>query len=278
VDPIEHFLFTTKEGHCELAATAFVLMCRTQGIPARLVNGFQTGEWNELYGYYAVRQAEAHAWAEVLFAGEAGWIDFDPTPWIGAEGSAMSALEKVQDYLRMRWLNYVISYTLSDQLSVAERVRARLQRLREEIGKTVRDLRRALPRLPPKELARLVMAAAGVLAVAVGLGYWLVARRRNGKKKLAALQRRARPVPFFEEMLRLLERRGLRRLPTETAREFAARVAREAKLAEPARVAEAFYRVRFGEEELPPADRAEVEAALAAIGGKALSSGSARKF
>ena len=45
-DPVEHFLFSRKEGHCEYFAASMVLLLRADGIPARVVNGFAGGEWN----------------------------------------------------------------------------------------------------------------------------------------------------------------------------------------------------------------------------------------
>jgi hypothetical protein len=269
IDPIEHFLFTTREGHCELSATAFVLFCRTQGLPARLVNGFQTGQWDDFgHGHYVVRQMEAHAWAEVHFDGAAGWIDFDPTPWSGGGGGLLSAIEKIQAYLRLRWLNYVISYTLSDQLSFADRLRERLRSLREEIGKTLRDVRQFLPRLSQRELARLLFSVAVTAAAGVCLAYFLVVRRRAARRRAETTRTRpTRRVPFFDEFLRLLERRGLKRRPAETAREFAGRVLREVgpSLGDARTLVEAFYRVRFGELELEAVDRARIDAVLAAL-------------
>ncbi|MEO8648011.1 MAG: DUF3488 and transglutaminase-like domain-containing protein, partial [Acidobacteriota bacterium] len=44
--PLSDFLFNIKEGHCEYFATAMTIMLRTQGIAARVVNGFQEGDFN----------------------------------------------------------------------------------------------------------------------------------------------------------------------------------------------------------------------------------------
>src|SRR4029077_8912205 len=59
-DPLAEFLFQTREGHCEYFATAMVMMLRTLEIPARIVNGFQMGEYNELNDMYTVRESDAH--------------------------------------------------------------------------------------------------------------------------------------------------------------------------------------------------------------------------
>lgn len=77
-DSIDEFLFSTQRGFCEHYASAFVVLMRSAGIPARVVGGYQGGERNPLDGYLVVRQSDAHAWAEVWLA-ERGWIRVDPT-------------------------------------------------------------------------------------------------------------------------------------------------------------------------------------------------------
>ncbi len=82
-DAVDQFLFVDKRGVCEQYASALVIMLRTLGIPARLVAGFGSGEYNQITGYYEVRASDAHAWVEVYFPGS-GWVPFDPTPgWTG---------------------------------------------------------------------------------------------------------------------------------------------------------------------------------------------------
>jgi len=53
-------------------------------VPARVVTGYLGGEWNPSGGYFLVRQADAHAWAEVWLAG-GGWTHFDPTAVVAPE-------------------------------------------------------------------------------------------------------------------------------------------------------------------------------------------------
>ena len=77
-DSIDEFIFSTRRGFCEHYASAFVVLMRAAGIPARVVGGYQGGERNPLDGYLVVRQSDAHAWAEVWLAGR-GWVRVDPT-------------------------------------------------------------------------------------------------------------------------------------------------------------------------------------------------------
>ncbi len=78
-DPIENFLFTLKRGYCDYFAGAMVLLLRSQGIPARWVQGYATGDFEPERGVYVVRDTIAHSWPEVYFTGY-GWQRFEPTP------------------------------------------------------------------------------------------------------------------------------------------------------------------------------------------------------
>jgi transglutaminase-like putative cysteine protease len=82
--PIESFLFETRRGFCEHYATAFVYLMRAAGVPARVVTGYQGGDWNPLGQFLEVRQADAHAWAEVWLS-ERGWTRIDPTAAVAPE-------------------------------------------------------------------------------------------------------------------------------------------------------------------------------------------------
>jgi protein-glutamine gamma-glutamyltransferase len=75
---VDEFLFDTKQGFCEHFASSFVFLMRAAGVPARVVTGYQGGDTNPVDGYMVVRQADAHAWAEVWLAGN-GWTRVDPT-------------------------------------------------------------------------------------------------------------------------------------------------------------------------------------------------------
>ncbi|GAB5605801.1 transglutaminase TgpA family protein [Sideroxyarcus sp. TK5] len=75
---VDEFLFQTRQGFCEHYAGSFVYLLRAAGVPARVVTGYQGGEYNTLGDYYILRQADAHAWAEV-WLGKRGWVRYDPT-------------------------------------------------------------------------------------------------------------------------------------------------------------------------------------------------------
>ncbi|MBI3045521.1 MAG: DUF3488 domain-containing transglutaminase family protein [Betaproteobacteria bacterium] len=76
--PVDEFLFKTRAGFCEHFASAFAVLMRGAGIPARIVTGYQGGDMNEFGNYLIVRQAEAHAWVEIWLR-DRGWVRVDPT-------------------------------------------------------------------------------------------------------------------------------------------------------------------------------------------------------
>ena len=90
----DQFLFDAKRGFCEHYAGSFALLMRAAGIPARVVTGYQGGEINPLNNELLVRQADAHAWAEVWLEDE-GWVRVDPTAAVSPsriEGGVNAAL------------------------------------------------------------------------------------------------------------------------------------------------------------------------------------------
>jgi transglutaminase-like putative cysteine protease len=76
---VDAFVRETQIGHCQLYASAMVLLLRTQGIPCRIAKGFRGGKWNEQDRVYIVTNSMAHLWAEVYLIG-IGWVPFDPSP------------------------------------------------------------------------------------------------------------------------------------------------------------------------------------------------------
>jgi hypothetical protein len=92
-DPVDDFLFRTREGFCEHYASSFTVLMRAAGIPARVVTGYQGGELNAYGGYLLVRQSSAHAWSEVWLEGR-GWTRVDPTAAVAPERIRRGGLER----------------------------------------------------------------------------------------------------------------------------------------------------------------------------------------
>jgi len=121
-DPLDHFLFESKRGHCEFYSTAMAIMLRTIDVPTRNVTGFVGGTYNRFGKFYAVRQGDAHSWVEAYLEGY-GWLTFDPTP--PADAAPKSEIVGMWAYMRdlieatsQRWDRHVVSYDLSQQLSL----------------------------------------------------------------------------------------------------------------------------------------------------------------
>ncbi|MFT3812162.1 MAG: transglutaminaseTgpA domain-containing protein [Acidovorax sp.] len=141
----DEFWFDKKAGFCEHIASAFVVLMRAAGVPARIVTGYQGGERNPVDGYWTVRQSDAHAWAEVWLAGQ-GWRRVDPTGAVapgrvgqfqrllapqGAFGNAVSAVISPGMAQRLRdlweaanngWNQWVLNYTQGRQLDLLKSV------------------------------------------------------------------------------------------------------------------------------------------------------------
>jgi transglutaminase-like putative cysteine protease len=96
LDSVDDFLFNTREGFCGHYASAFVALMRAGGVPARVVTGYQGGEWNPLGGYFLIRQSDAHAWAEVWIDGR-GWRRVDPTAIVAPERLRRGILDILPD-------------------------------------------------------------------------------------------------------------------------------------------------------------------------------------
>ncbi len=154
--PLEDFLFEYKSGHCELFASAMVLMLRSQGIPARLVTGYLGAELNPLEDYFVVRQQNAHAWVEA-YTPTRGWRVYDPTPPDGrptvADQSLALLLSQIYDYVTFRWDRYVLTYGADDQDSFFRKMRERVQ----GFWARLKDLAEKEPAKPPVTFADDVM-------------------------------------------------------------------------------------------------------------------------
>ncbi|RYF41906.1 MAG: DUF3488 domain-containing protein [Comamonadaceae bacterium] len=136
----DEFWFDRKEGFCEHIASAFVVLMRAMDIPARIVTGYQGGELNGVDGFWVVRQADAHAWAEVWLA-DRGWVRVDPTSAVapgrtgtfqrlrapaGVFSTALGTvnpnlaanLRAAWEAVNNSWNQWVLNYTQSRQLNL----------------------------------------------------------------------------------------------------------------------------------------------------------------
>ena len=139
---VDEFLFDTKQGFCEHFASSFVFLMRAAGVPARVVTGYQGGDTNPVDGYMVVRQADAHAWAEVWLE-SSGWTRVDPTaaaipvrvelgitaaapagaPLLMRSGFTwLRSLRNNWDALTNQWNQWVLGYNPERQLEMLSRL------------------------------------------------------------------------------------------------------------------------------------------------------------
>lgn len=229
-DPLANFLFERKQGHCEYFASSMAVMLRTLGIPSRVVNGFRTGEFNDLTSQYVVRASNAHSWVEAYFPNY-GWVAFDPTP--SAPVPVRTGWNRVSlyvDAMASFWREWIVNYDAGHQQSLAVSVSSRG---RELVG----SLRGWWHRRYEKLLASARRAgnAATGSPLRWGLGGMLIAAllpflvnaprllRRLGELRLAARPerspRRAATI-WYERMTKSVGRRGWRKSPSQTPGEF----------------------------------------------------------
>ena len=233
--PLAHFLFETRAGHCEYFASAMAIMLRTLGIPTREVNGFLPGEYNDLGGDYIVRASDAHSWVEVYFPGN-GWQTFDPTPAAPENtASILSRLEQYADWMAITWREWVIGYDFAHQMVLAQNVQRNSRNWSEATRSWFEQKERA-----GKKWIKSWQFQHGPLGylLPVSLVLFLVALRFNLIAELFRrirlfLQLRSRKTVrtdpqlasrLYAELLRMLARRGLLRLESQTPFEFAAAV------------------------------------------------------
>jgi len=260
--PIEEFLFHRRSGFCEHFASAMVLMLRTLGIPARLVNGFLVTEWNEYGRYYIVRQGDAHAWVEA-FLPELGWTRFDPTPSAPVNDRPWTGVvQHYLDHLRLEWDRHVVEYGLGDQDAAIDRLQTAWAETRDALASRASDAAarwRALSAMRPPG-----WVFAGLAMGGLAFALWLAARAwlRRARTDLSP---RSTSVDFYERLLAALAARGLTRAASTTPRELAARAAHGPWAREVSLLTDVYYGVRYGRRRLSAADHRAVNSALAAI-------------
>ena len=221
VDSVDEFLFDSRRGFCAHYAGAMTFVLRAAGIPARVVAGYQGGEYSPSGGYVQVRQFDAHAWVEYWQPGS-GWVSVDPTFQVAPErieqgleealaqeqsfleGSPFSPLRYRQlawlnqlrlgwDNLNYGWQRWVLGYQGAQQLQL---------------------LQRWFGSLDSRALALCLGGGAGLLLGLLALGLFKPWRRERDPQRRAFLR--------FE---RLLARHGLQRRAGEGPRAFAQRAA-----------------------------------------------------
>ncbi len=210
---VDEFLFDQKAGFCEHFSSAFVVLMRGAGIPARVVTGYTGGYYNRIGDYWLVRRNDAHAWAEVWLRGR-GWTRVDPTAAVaperiydtlddripGADGllggmAGMGSVFEMSDWLRRGWNDFVLGFDADRQA-----------RLLRPLG---------VKQLQPRQMIVLFAATACLALV------WMTWLSLRGERERDPVLR------AWHRLGRRYAPLGLAREPYEPADRWAARVAAE---------------------------------------------------
>ncbi|MGA7380219.1 MAG: DUF3488 and transglutaminase-like domain-containing protein [Terriglobales bacterium] len=256
-DPLAYFLFERKQGHCEYFASAMAVMLRTLRIPSRVVNGFRTGEFNDVTAQYLVRASNAHSWVEAYFPGY-GWISFDPTPAAPAEvRTGWSRWALYADAMASFWREWVVSYDVSHQYILGQRAAQGgsqwIRRMRRwgrvqyeawleaarRTGQAVSDA--------PWRWGGVALGLAALLTLgAYSARLWRAIRRRRVAARPERSPTTAATI-WYERVLKMLAKRGLQKSPAQTPAEFVAGLQNDSVRGSLAQFAEHYERARFGD-------------------------------
>jgi LPXTG-motif cell wall-anchored protein len=193
--PLDHFLFESKRGHCEYYSTAMAVMLRVVGVPSRNVTGFVGATYNRFGEFYAVRQGDAHSWVEAYIAGR-GWLTFDPTPPAAAtplseiEGT-LASVRDLFEAVSQRWNQHALGYDLRQQVGLLDSLQARSPMA----GRLLHG-----PRW------RQLLALAGILLVAGGVYYYRRRRRLLESAKAPGGRPASKEAAIATSLYELLDR------------------------------------------------------------------------
>jgi len=233
------FLLTRRWGSSIDFATAHAMLLRSVGIPCRLATGYRQGNWLTDAEFYVFRANHLHAWVEVPFEGF-GWFPFNSTP----KEPDLTDDELGQVLLRPPEERG----DAAAELEVEEGDRSLVGRLLDAIDGWISSL---LPGERSSTTSGRVVAWIVLLGAALMVLRALLAASDRGRRALTTRLDHAHGVIralFYERLVRILAKRGIRRRPTETPLEFARTVtsARGAEYAEVRRLTNAFCAARYG--------------------------------
>jgi transglutaminase-like putative cysteine protease len=279
-DPIVAFLTNYKRGHCEYFAGAMTLLCQSLGLQARVVLGFHFGpeDFNQLAGYYVVRQAHAHAWVEVLTP--SGWKRFDPTPGgvttLPRRSAPMRRVHDFLDYVQYNWANSVVSYNNESRINLLDTLDGQFSNASSAARRLYEDAKEYLFSASGYYLSSELLLGGiciSLLILLTAIAMFIVEkqrlRRRAARMGLEMLSsddqlRMARQLAFYDSLTQLLERHRIRRPAHQTPLEFAASLHFLPKTAylHIAGLTRVYYRVRYGQHVLSTAQQRSLQTTL----------------
>lgn len=212
-NPLDTFLFETKQGNCEYFASSLAVMLRMAAVPSRLVGGYKGGYYNKTGNYYLVLQKNAHVWVEAYlgdYNGKQGWIRVDPTPFseqipsVQYGESAFLQLKLLLDAFNYYWNKSVLNYDFSKQLMILNEIRSSFDRSNFKVD--FKDL-------PVRKYIHIALGLSLLALAATGGVLWI--KRKEHHQKLVA---------NFSKRMALY---GYQRRENEGLEELVARIAQE---------------------------------------------------
>jgi transglutaminase-like putative cysteine protease len=205
-NPLEDFLFKYKQGNCEYFASSMAILLRLNGIPSRLVAGYKGGIYNEVGGYYLIRESDAHVWVEAFIKGK-GWVRYDPTPFSAYSvktKKVLSKLEYIFETINYYYINFVLSYDLKKQIALFKSF-SRITRI---------------PEIKNFANKKIIISLIILLSL-ISFAAFLCAKYFLNIKNLRAEER------LLKRFLKILEKKGYKREENEGLEEFILKIENE---------------------------------------------------
>jgi protein-glutamine gamma-glutamyltransferase len=198
-NPLDHFLFVSKRGHCEFYSTAMAVLLRSLGVPTRNATGFIGGSYNRFAHNYAVRQGDAHSWVEVYLPTR-GWTRFDPTPPASSAPRSeihgmFASMRDIVEALGQRWNHNVVNYDLKQQIGLLRSARSQYRDLLAKTGFVGRAL----------STPRSTLLAVLALGVAIFAARYALKRRHTSKRPRTSASSQEMAARRIVELYRALE-------------------------------------------------------------------------
>jgi transglutaminase-like putative cysteine protease len=215
-DSVDEFLFDTRRGFCGHYASAFAMLMRTAGIPARVVTGYLGGTYNRYSDTWILRQSDAHAWVEI-WSEASGWLRIDPTAAVAPERVDPDLNDALQpDERRSLGMQGHAPWLLDLGLRLDALRQLWRERILQFDQKSQEDLLRRF-NIPEPSGQKLVLLLTAGLALTLAWLTWQVRRELTPRSKDALIR-------GFTRLCKKLAAVGLDRRPHEGAESYAARV------------------------------------------------------
>ncbi|HNS98980.1 MAG TPA: DUF3488 and transglutaminase-like domain-containing protein [Polyangiaceae bacterium] len=275
-DPLDHFLFESRRGHCEYFSTAMAILLRCVDVPTRNVTGFVGGTYNRFGNYYSIRQGDAHSWVEA-YIDDQGWTRFDPTPPSAAQSlmpttGLLATLRDILEAMGKTWNQRIVRYDLHQQVWLFSGLRSHLLHTRQSMGSVVVQLT-SNHSLPSPRIIGFTLII-GMLAIT-----YAVWKRRNQRLALRNHPHQPSSPPHARLATQLYEKLqhemlllGIPRSPSTPPLKHAQQLLSDHHPCAPAihAVTVSYLRARFGDDPLSPTERQELETLIRSLRPTAL--------